>query len=64
METTLAELQEPKNNLIGNKNSQWNRVDFQTLILTISSQFINLSPDEIEGQIDQVLRIIGELRSC
>jgi PAS domain-containing protein len=59
METTLAELQGPKNNLIGNKNSQWNRVDFQTIILAISSQFINLSPDEIEGQIDQVLKIIG-----
>jgi PAS domain-containing protein len=60
METNLAELKEPKNNLSGNKSSQWNRVEFQRLILAISSQFINLSPDEIEGEIDQVLRIIGE----
>ena len=60
METNLAELKEPKNNLRGNKSSQGDRVEFQKHILAISSQFINLSPDEIEGEIDQVLRMIGE----
>ncbi|WYM01889.1 MAG: histidine kinase dimerization/phosphoacceptor domain -containing protein [Gloeotrichia echinulata DVL01] len=37
------------------------RVEFEQLITTISTHFINLAPDEIDNGINQALQVIGEI---
>ena len=36
------------------------RVEFENIVATISASFVNISSDEIDGEIDHALQIIGE----